>query len=341
VLRYRHENTGKHSLFFRRETRRNSGVPRRRKMNIKPLKLPNAWELDEEWFGRLEIPEDLRRHYSHLSICERQAWEQLRLLVEHYKKSNVLQDGKTARSLLRRIAEELDIFWLLKGKGRAVDFKNTFEVFERYSKYQAWTEDFPQGDKKIIDKVFPYGKFKEKEYDIRGFFRIEIWLSHPILKRDGKIKWELGKIKITDLKVDESLMTVPQADFYEANPSKYRPVKLMKRDYQSSDSVLYPTELDKLKGGFVGSVVGYCLDSVTEWHHTQYKNIFREAWLGGFFVNDIIEKFVKDPTVSQFQEFLAGIAKFYFDWRVPKKDWKLQFNVAPDLSSITVATATV
>lgn len=166
--------------------------------------LPQPWDLGPPWFDRLELSEEHRRRYSHLSPREIQFIESARLVAEQYTLSGILQDGKSTTGLVRRLANELDKHWLKPSYGRAVDIKTVLEVLERHAEYCAWVKSFtysaliPILEIDIPYWMNPHGSIQMDPHYGPGILSVEVHVQHPSFGKRGQVYWRDVQIELRE-----------------------------------------------------------------------------------------------------------------------------------------------
>lgn len=276
--------------------------------------LPQPWGLSTDgWMDRLGIREADRRHYAHLSEAELRALEGLRGLLVHYGQTDLLREGATTSSLMKRFCEDIDSSWLKKGKGRAVDFRHAFQVLARYAEYREWAQSFP-GKKPVIDLVLPYFiKGFGTGCNGPGFVRIEFEVSDPQVGKFQNVRWTKARCVITELKFIDNVQW--NALHFGKHPFEFLDPERTIRYF----TYRMGGESDRL------GLVSY-----------MSKFLRQVASKGdGFRINCVehqIDAYWDLPNQKQIGEFFQAFASLYFHHRVPRKKWQLQLEVGEDLS---------
>lgn len=298
---------------------------------VSPDKLPEPWMLNEEWLERLEIPEELRRHYGHLSEVERRKLEGDRLLIKYYQERGLLPTGKTTHGLVSRMANDMDRHWLRAGKGRAVDFKKTFEVLEIYADYHAWASQFSGYDQRarhtLLDFILPYwakDSAPTYHYYSPGFLRITCDVWNPMINQRGIVRWGYFLIEFTELQYTKTWKSDEIIDPFTRLYPEHR-----LRTFGSRDSCGF---LAKLQRRFR---IRFDDDQISG------QPLFRKDQRLQYIMSiGLPEETVtwSEPNASQVKEILDMLAYLHFAERYPSDAWRLQFEVAPDLTKIVVAS---
>ena len=285
--------------------------------------LPLAWELDEEWFNRLEIPEDLRRYYGHISETERQWLESSRLLFEEYRDRRMLLGERTPTSIIRKITQEMDREWLSAGKGRAVDYRNVLTVLDVYACYYAWATVMlsltPHG---VLGLTIPHWMPESlseqwKLYGGPGFVRVSIELYYPSLGKWGDVQWNQMIVRIDE----PDIITPPSRAEFERDPFLY-----LYADGPASRSFPY----GQTPNGLVSWMGSDCARMYEQEKHTGVGGTVFPYIVGNQMVcqDDRFELRIYNPTRDQLQRFLDTVANLLFAHRISEALPKLKFTVS-------------
>lgn len=299
---------------------------------------PDPSNLDGEWLTRLDVSADTRRRYLRLSQVERRKLEGDRLLFEEYMRHGLIQKGRGETGLIGRGADDLDRSWLKKGDGRAVDFKSALKVLNAYAAYQKWVKQFDANGLVILDIIIPYwfkgwAEIKYK-YNGPGFFQLRITHKEPSFGKLGDVSWANLEIRLTE----QEITGWATLDDFKKNPWRYLAAK---RDWPrlygwtSRNGEVQP--VDSL--GLVSYLRYSCERSVGKGSFPQ-----RRVFSGGADTISIcsdseIVLNIPRPKVGEIQKFLNQLlAQGYFEHRIPRTAWQLEFKVAEDLMHVSVAS---
>lgn len=280
--------------------------------------LPQPWELTEDWFDRLEIPEALRRHYGHLSTAERHWLEAARLLADDYVKRELLRESLAAAAAVRRLAEEIDYRWLKPPKGRAVDFKKALEVLQIYAAYRAWTDGFSE-HMEVLNVVIPYWIHLEAEYRWRGpgFVQLIVQCYEPSFGKLGGVVWENVPFLVREIGLAEG--SRPTREEFEERPFDFIDPQMFLR---IPTFRMPPAHSDTL--GLMACIGKDLRDSLG----SSYRG--RSSLMAHEFTIEIVQ-----PEPSLVQALLDAFAELHFPHRVPGDNWQLAFDVRSDLTQIS------
>ncbi|MBI2426711.1 MAG: hypothetical protein HYV34_02595 [Candidatus Kerfeldbacteria bacterium] len=295
--------------------------------------LPFAWQLNDDWFDRLQIAEADRRHYGHLSETEIRWLDANRQMAREYAAREILADGKTPASLVARAVRDIDRTWLQSGKGRAVDFKHALTVLEVYADYVAWASRLNVSTLEILNMVLPYWMESEapfyKHYG-PGFMKVTCTVYRPLVRMMGEVQWGAIEIEFEELVFTTAWEVDEIIDPFTRLREPHVPRTFTMRGSGGTSDHL--------------GLQHMIIDTLNRFFRTRARREYPfirpdQNQYGPFDGTSAFVRLQFDrPEVAQVQEIFDRIACIHFSHRYPRGWWQLQFDVAKDLTSITAAS---
>lgn len=287
-------------------------------MDVKRIRLtdlPHPWQLTEDWMERLEVPEHLRQEYFRLSEPQRMKLEAERLLKEN----------------------------------SAAGFKKALEVLENYALYRSWVETIPRNST-LLHLIMPYWMKDEAPfytYNIwPGFFRLKIDAYRPSIGTLKDLAWDAVVFELEELDVDTTKLMHPESGFYLPEAKKIfgeNPFQcLHPNEYRRSFTWKFNEAGEFKPVGALGFVAlfGERIRSIIEWGD-KWSQLTLSPHHSPSIGDSLLRLELHSPQAEHLQKLLNLLARRHFEERTPKDDWQMQFDVAGDLSAITVASIAI